>query len=251
MLAGEPERGAPADGLDQLKLRARLAADAADGAHRGRPLFGDERGAPGAHDAGLLRRDRRDRSSEDRGVVTAHRCEDRDRRIERVRRVEPAAEPDLDDGHRASALGERAHRDRERELECRRLAGRGMLAVQSRDGGAQVADRARERGLGEHPPVDADALAVRLQVRGREQPRANVSGVQDRGEERRGRALALGPGDEDDAHRPIRITEKVEQRAHSAEAPAGRAVRARGPTDPKDGIGEAEEPVHLRRSHER
>ena len=56
----------------------------------------DERALPALEDAGLLERDRRERVAEDRLVIERDAGDDRDRRVDDVRRVEPAAEPDLE-----------------------------------------------------------------------------------------------------------------------------------------------------------
>jgi len=168
-------------------------------------LHRDDRGAPAPDDARLLGRDGSKRPSEDRGVVVTDRGDDRDLRIERVRRVQPATEPHLDDGDRAVALGERAQREQERELERRGLACGGMLAAKPRDEGAKLFDGSREVRLAEHRTVDADALAIGLEVRRGEQAGADARRVQHRGEERRGRALALRSGDQHDPQLPVRL----------------------------------------------
>ena len=73
----------------------------------------DERALAALEDAGLLERDRLERVAEDRLVIERDAGDYRDRRGDRVRRVEPAAEPDLEHGD-VDAARPRSPRSRSR-----------------------------------------------------------------------------------------------------------------------------------------
>src|SRR5262249_38621325 len=65
--------------------------------------------------------------------------------------------------------------------------------------------------------VDLDTLAEGVQVRLRVEAGWNPRRAQDRREQRRRRAFALGTGDVRDAIRPLRIVEQREQRSHAGD----------------------------------
>jgi hypothetical protein len=142
------------------------------------------------------------------------------RGAEDVRRVEPPAEPRLDDGDVHLRLGEGGERGRRQHLELRRpkpLPGR----PDALDGGLEVDGRA----------VDVDALApagdVRRRVGARPQPGA---GHQRAGHPRR-RRLPVRADDVNRRVAALRVAEVTQQRLHSLQSELLRPRRERG--DPR------------------
>ena len=129
----------------------------------------------------------------------------RDRRGDDVGRVEPAAQPDLDDagvGGRAREGEEGGGRGRLEEAELHAVGGL-----------ERFAENRGQHGVPDQLSGEADALVEADQVRARIdmglEPRRLDRGAQ----EGAGRALAVGPGDvEDGRQRPLRIAEPVEQK---------------------------------------
>ena len=98
-------------------------------------------------------------------MVVADPGDDRDRGIDRVRRVPRAAEPDLQDRDAAPGIGEGAEGKGQEELEGRRLSRCRRAAAQRRDRRVQRPDPRVERRRSEQRAVDPDALAELLEVR--------------------------------------------------------------------------------------
>jgi len=89
------------------------------------------------------------------------------------------------------------------------LSGTGQLVTRVEQAVGDVTAEVRgdplEAADGDRGAVDADALAIGLEVRRGEQAGADARRVQHRGEERRGRALALRSGDQHDPQLPVRL----------------------------------------------
>ena len=77
--------------------------------------------------------------------------------------------------------------------------------------------------------VDLETLLDAAQVRRGEQAGAVAGAAVDGGQHRRGRTLALGAGDVDDAQAAVRIAQSAQQTAHAVELEVvgGRGARAR------------------------
>src|SRR5690606_19816747 len=110
-------------------------------------------------------------------------------RRDHVRRVEPTAEPDLDDRDVDAGIGERAEAYRGRRLEEGRL-GRADVWPESLCGREQ-------RRLLDGRAIDADPLAERGQVRRGVETGAVTGGVQDTGDRRGDTALPIRAADVD------------------------------------------------------
>ena len=82
-------------------------------------LCGDDQLLVGLDDARLLTCDGGDRVAQIRHVVEVNRRDHRDRRVDDVRRIEPATQPDLDDGDIDRSIRERSERHRRYGLEER------------------------------------------------------------------------------------------------------------------------------------
>jgi len=160
-------------------------------------------------DAALLRRDRLERAAEDRLVVHRDAGDHGDRRVDRVGRVEPAAEPDLEHGDRHARVRDRDARDRRDLLEERqRIAARAAHRVRRR----------HDRALVDRLAADRDPLAQARQVRRRVRRHARVR-AGERGDHRDRRALAVGAADVDDRPEPaIRRAQAIEEGPDPAEA---------------------------------
>src|SRR5919201_4734270 len=81
-----------------------------------------------------------------------------------------------------------------------------------------MVDGRRELGLVDGFAVDLDALGVGGQMWARHGPDAVAGSLQNRGDDRAGRALAVGAGDEGAAGTGLGIAGGVEDRPHAVEA---------------------------------
>ena len=167
----------------------------------GRLGRGERDAAP--DDRRLLRRDRGERRPEDLLVVEVQARDHRHRGHADGRRVEPAAEPHLEhrDVHRLTR--EVVERERGRRLEHRR--------VEARDERAERLDAVHDTVLGDRLGVHADALAERDEVRRRVEANAVTGRLEDRGEQRRHRALAVRAADLDEPVAPLGMAQRGEQ----------------------------------------
>ena len=169
----------------------------------------DDRGNAALDDAGLLRRDLRERVAEKIGVIERDRRDHASRAAARPHWWRRAA--------RRGRLRAAAHRPgwrenskkpgRGRDLEHRdRLAGIGALAFLERGGELGVATRARP------PPgaAEAEALVEAHEMRRGIDMHALAGRFEHRAHERDGRALAVGAGDMDDRRQfPLRMAEPL------------------------------------------
>ena len=164
-------------------------------------------------DRGLLARDLGDRVAESVHVVEVDVGHDGDPAVPGVRRVEPPAEPDLDERDVGPDLGEPGEDDRGQQLEL------GRLAVAARDPIGRVEHATDQPGKvvgGDRPPVDADPLAIGHEVwLGR-----RTDAIAGRPERRVGQgehaALAVGAGHQRAADRQLRMAELAQQRTRPA-----------------------------------
>ena len=165
-------------------------------------LAEDDDGARG-DDRQLLARDRLTRRTEDLGVLERDVRQQHDPRVEDVRRVEPSAEPRLDDRHVHSCFGELGQRRSRQRLEL----GRADTLCRA----AHVRDRVLEVRI---LPADLDPLApaadVRRDIGARDQP----FGPQQRRDHPRSRRLAVRAHNVDRRIGALRLAELGEERAH-------------------------------------
>ena len=131
-----------------------------------------------------------------------------------VGRVEPAAEPDLDDGQVDPLLGEPAEGDGRQQLELGRRAGpAGDPSGRVED----LADEPGERRRVDEPAVDLEPLAVAHQVRLGGLGDAIAGGPQRRPGEGEDAALAVRAADERAAEGELRVAELAEERPGPAQ----------------------------------
>ena len=165
-------------------------------------------------DRGLLARDLGDRVAEPVHVVEVDVGHDGHPAVPGVRRIEPPAQPDLDERDVRPDLGEPGEDDRRQQLEL------GRLAVAARDpiGHAEHAtDQPGEVVGGDRPPVDADPLAIGHEVRLGRRTDPIAGGPERRVGEGEHAALAVGAGDQRAADRQLGMTELAQQGTRPAE----------------------------------
>jgi hypothetical protein len=173
-------------------------------------------GSAGLHDARLLPGDRRACRPEDRGVLEIDVGQDRNRRNDDVRRIEPTAEPDF--MHRpfdGAALeleecGQSDPLEERRELERRSLVRRREDRVR----------RAQQTFVVDRSVVDGDALFHALQVRRRVQTHARTARPQHARHERGRGPLPFRARDVDDRRGTLRLTEAPHELHHPREVRA-------------------------------
>ena len=204
-----------------VRLRERdapLRADLVqDGAHLRRLRIADGARA-GLEDARLLARDLLERIAEDLRVVEADvRDDGARRRGNDVRRVEPAAEADLQHHDVAPPPPEPQHGRRRHELKLRRRVVHGGDARLQR-----LAHGGKLRVRHGHA-VDLHALGEALEIRRCEQPRRVACRAQDGCEHRRRAALAVRARDVHELQPVLRVAQAVQQLAHAREPRAGAA----------------------------
>ena len=136
------------------------------------------------------------------------------RRVEDVRRVEPAAEPGFD--HRGVDLALREERERggRQRLELRRVHGLGCVA--------DVRHGALER-LG----IGVESLVPAADVRRRVRADVEILRSKQRGDRARRRRLAVRSDDVHGAVRALRIAQRIEERVHASEPELLRPGRQR------------------------
>jgi len=154
----------------------------------------------------------------------------RDLRRAHRRRVEAPAETDLEHRHVDGFAGEVVEGQRRRRFEHRRVEPR-----HQRPEGLDAVDHAV---FGDGLSVDADALAERDEVRRGVQADAVASGLEDRGEHRRHRALAVGAADLDQPVPLLGAAQRVEEPLDPVEPLAhARVLAAPEGEQPGDGLG--------------
>ena len=206
-----------ADASASVSGMPRCADLAQDGAHLRRLRIADGARAR-LEDARLLARDLLKRITEDLRVVKADvRDDGARRRGDDVRRVEPAAEADLQHHNIAPPPPEPQHGRRRHELKLRRRVVHGGDArLQRLTHGSKL--RVRHRHA-----VDLHALSEALKVRRREQARRIARRAQDRCEHRRRAALAVRARDVYELQPVLRVAQAVQQLAHTRQPRAGAA----------------------------
>jgi hypothetical protein len=142
--------------------------------------------------------------------------------MDRVRRVEAPAEPDLEQHRVEPGLGEEEERRSGRRVEERRRA-IGILRAEREDRRADPLDRGGERRASDLAPVDAETLGPAQEVRRREGARAEPRAAQQRLGEKDRRALPLRARDVD---RPQRLLGAPDAREECADR-IERETRAR------------------------
>jgi len=188
---------------DNGQRRAALGGDPFQGG-QGLRLLGrrDDRHA-GLDDAPLLESDLGQRVAQQLGVVEAQAGDDRHQRRQDVRRVQPAAQANLDDGHVHRAGGEVVEGQGGDDFEPGD-ARRGL------DGRAHAIHDGDERRLGDAAiggvgRQDADAFAELTQVGRGVEADAQPSQPQAGGAHGRHRAFALGAGDVERREAGVRV----------------------------------------------
>ena len=211
-------KGLPVDAvaqrLDGVRVRLR-ERDAQPGArpaqHRAhlRRLRIADGARAGLEDARLLARDLRERVAEDLRVIqTDVRDDGACRRADDIRRVQPAAEPDLEHHDVAAAALKPEHGRRRHELKLRRLV------VHGRNARLQRLARGSKLRVRDWLAVDLHALGELLEKRGREQPRRIARRLQNGREHRRRAAFAVRARDVHELQRVLRVADAVQQLAH-------------------------------------
>ena len=159
--------------------------------------------AAGFDDAGLLLRDLFQRVTEDRGVLETDVGDDGGlRRGNDVGGVKLAAHADLQHHDVAVHGFKKEHAECGHQLKFRGMYGEGI-------GGFEHTLCQRDKHLiRDHFAVDLHSLVKAVKVRRGKQSRAVAGGVQDRGENRRGRAFAVRAGDMNELERLLRIAEE-------------------------------------------
>ena len=166
--------------------------------------------AAGSHHAGFLARNRRQGPAELLRVVAGDLGDHTEHGVRDVRRVETAAQADLEDGRV--------------DLVCREVEpGRGGETLEvgrrRRSGGSERASEVgSEFGLGDRLAVDAEALLDVLEVGGGVEAAAVTGGGQERRQRRARRALAVRARDQDRGYSPLGIAEGAEEVADRVEA---------------------------------
>jgi len=203
---------------DHDQSRAGVMAYTLDDRHRlGFLRRADQRHA-GLDDAGLLERDERQRMAQQLDMVVAQAGDARDRRVNDVGRIQPAAQPHFEHGPFDALLRKVLECQRGHYLErrdARRRLDDGLAALQQVD----------QLGLRHQPAVQADALAKGVQVRGGVQPRAIARSSQHRFDHRRRRAFALRARDVDAAEALMRPAQSFQDLLHPAEVEGDGVVR--------------------------
>ena len=196
-LVGEQDRRAQRLGaLDENELRLHLTL-----AYDDRSIFLD--------DPGLLAGDPPERIAKKLRVIVADVRYHAEQRTDHVRRVEPSAHADLDDGHVDLPAREMVERHSRRDFEKRRLHAPDRLPV--------PLDVLDDLPLGDRLPVDTHALAEIFQM-GRREQTGPVSGRrQRRGDQMRHGALAVGPGHMHAAEAAVRNARSLFQRDDAVE----------------------------------
>ncbi len=125
-----------------------------------------------------------------------------------VGRVQPAAEPDLDERQVDAFLGEPAEDHRGEELE---LGRRTEPAGNAIGRGERLADEPGERGRVDRAPADLEALAVRHEVRLRRLAGAMAGRPERRSGQGQDTALAIRARDQGPPNRALRIAELTQE----------------------------------------
>ncbi len=165
-------------------------------------------------DSGLLARDVLERGAENVEMVGGDVRYDRDLGRKDVRRIEPSSDPDFHDGHPDARAA--------KQLECRdreRLEVRGSALARSRDRSHESKDFI-ERGGDDIAVRKSHALRHGDEVRRRVKPAGDVRCGEDRGDDSGGRALAVGPADQDRLKGRLGISERRQEGTRPTEARA-------------------------------
>ena len=171
-------------------------------------------------DSGLDGGDLGDRVPQAVGVVDVDRREHRDVAVGGVRRVPLAAHPDLehqDVDRRVRAGDEREHGQQFEERQGR-VSGGGQLGIHQLDEGLDLVPRVGDRGIRHRLAVDEDALGEALEMRAREEARAEAERAQQTLDDAGRRGLTVGAGHVDDAVRALGVVEQLEHATRALDA---------------------------------
>ena len=167
----------------------------------------------GFDDAGLFRGDLFHRIAQHLAVVEADRGDRGHLGQHHVRRVEPAAQTNLDDADVAALPLELQKRHRGHELEETRMIV-GVAPADFLGDGAQLPGKGDEFGLGQQRAVHLHALAQPHEMRRSIEAGAPAGRVQNGVEHGRGGAFAVGAREVDRGDRALRMTERLDEQAH-------------------------------------
>ncbi len=184
---------------------------------RGRRQLPEDRGHPRFQDARLLVRDRFERRSEEVGVLELDGRHDPHPAVEKVRRIETAPDPHLDDADVDVRPGEPVEAERRGDLEERRRTVDRAVPLESVREDIDPLDSPNDLRARDGRPVDLDAVAVADEMRGGEQPGPEAVGAQDRLGQRRGGPLPLAAGHVDRGERALRVPQPLAQRGDHLE----------------------------------
>ena len=170
---------------------------------------------PALDDGCLLAGDLRDRIAQTVHVIEVHVRDHGHATVPDVCRVEPSAEPDLDQGDVRADLLEPGEGDGREQLEL------GRLAVATRDPIGDVQDQSDQPGevvRRDRPAVQTDPLPIGHEVRFRCGPHAIAGGLQRRPDQRQHAALAVRPADQRATDGPLRVVQFVQECAGAPES---------------------------------
>ena len=186
---------------------------------RGERLWRHHRHAARRDDRRLLPRNRFDGVAEDVGVLEREGRDDRYLfRLKNVGAVDAPTKADLDDLRVESMLPKRKEPEGGQQVEGHEPTVVEDCRVHRR---LQLRlDEGRKLGFGDELAVDADALAVLVEVRAGEEARRDPGSAEDRVDHRRHAAFAFRAGDVDGRAPEMRVAELTEERDD------GRDVRA-------------------------
>ena len=157
-------------------------------------------------DPGLRPGDLRKRAAEDRGVIVAQVADHgKLRAVDDVGGIQRAAEADLEHNDVAALLCKPEHGKRRDQFEFGRMLGHGLGLR------ARALRQRRQRPVGDRHAVALHPL-VEAHEEGRGiKPGARARCAEDRGQHRRRRALAVRPGDVDEAQALLRVAQTAQQ----------------------------------------
>ena len=179
---------------------------------RRRVLLGRDRRGAGLDDARLDGGDLGDRVPEAVGVVEVDRGEHHHVAVGGVGRIPRTAHPDLDNRDVDGRVGEGHESEHRQQLEEGegRVARGGEFGVDEVDERRDLVPGIRDEPVVDRLAVDHDPLGEPLQVRAREQARAQTVGADDRLDDPRGRRLAVGAGEVHDPVGRLRVAEELQ-----------------------------------------
>ena len=178
------------------------------------------------HDAGFLRGDLLTRRPEVLDVIDGNVRDNRDARLETVRRVPRPAEPDLDDGDIDGEIREPTERSRRQHFEVRRV--RADFALDERNRPQQIV----EVGIGDRHALVRHALVHAFEVRARVRTDGQTEVGGELRDHPRRRRLPVGAGQVDRRIFELRRPEVLEQGRDPLPGRMGCTGTIRGETHP-------------------